>query len=520
MKEHYNTSLAGLVALMAISILILSPDLAAGAPLPQSASTPEAELTPGRIIESVSCKSKPEQTYALYLPSSYSHDKLFPLIAAFDPGARGKTPVEHFKEAAERFGYIVCGSNNSRNGPWPPTAEAADAMLNDVVTRFPIDDKRVYLTGFSGGARVATKIAVLLSGRVSGVIGCGAGLAAGVEPSASVPFVYFGTVGSEDFNYTEMKQLDRALEAAGLIHRIHTFEGGHQWAPSELCVQAVEWMELQAMRAGKRTRDEAMIDRSFGKALASAGADEAADRVYQAYVGFSRIASDYKGLKDVAGQEKKAALLKETTAVKQAIKADRDQENEQRRRTAELFALRARLRDPATSNALREGDSPAAPDLPRGPGPPLAGNAGNGDDPAADRQIVMSELRGKLADLRRRTLATENTPDRALARRILNQFMASVIEPPMILMTSKKYDLAIANLTTDSELMPENSSLLYNLACAYSLKGDKRRAIEKLNKAVQKGFANAAALERDPDLDAIRGEAAFKKIVDELKQKN
>ena len=112
-----------------------------------------------------------------------------------------------------------------------PSTVAANAMLGDVVARFAIDDKRVYLTGFSGGARVATTLAARLAGRVAGVIGCGAGLAEGLEPSSSLPFIYYGTVGNEDFNYSEMRQLDRALESAGVAHRVEVFEGAHSWAP-------------------------------------------------------------------------------------------------------------------------------------------------------------------------------------------------------------------------------------------------------------------------------------------------
>jgi len=62
------------------------------------------------------------------------------------------------KDAAERYGYIVLGSNNSRNGPWKPESEAADAMLQDAQKRFAVDLKRIYFAGFSGGARVARSL--------------------------------------------------------------------------------------------------------------------------------------------------------------------------------------------------------------------------------------------------------------------------------------------------------------------------------------------------------------------------
>jgi predicted esterase len=222
----------------------------------------------------------------------YSSTRKWPLLAAFDPAARGSIPVERFKDAAERYGYIVCGSNNSQNGPLTPSAEAAKAMLGDVAARFAIDDRRVYLTGFSGGARAATAIAVWLTGQIAGVFGCGAGLAIGIEPTSSLPFVFYGTVGNEDFNYAEMKQLDRRFQAVGIAHHVEVFEGGHGWAPADACARAIEWIELQAMKSGRRSRDEAFIDRALKSATDSASADESAGRAPEACAGYTQISGD------------------------------------------------------------------------------------------------------------------------------------------------------------------------------------------------------------------------------------
>src|SRR5215216_4187853 len=78
----------------------------------QTESLPKAQ-----IIEKVICKTDASQSYALYLPSTYTAQKKWPLLLAFDPMARGPLPLERFKEAAEKHGYIVIASNNSRNGP-------------------------------------------------------------------------------------------------------------------------------------------------------------------------------------------------------------------------------------------------------------------------------------------------------------------------------------------------------------------------------------------------------------------
>ena len=466
------------------------------------------EPQPGRIAERVVCKNNSEQTYALYLPSKYSPDRNWPLIAAFDPGARGSLPVERFKEAAERYGFIVCGSNNSRNGPMRGSADAAQAMLADVTARLAIDEKRVYLTGFSGGARAATALAVWLSGHVAGVIGCGAGFVEGVNPSSTLGYVYYGTVGTEDFNYPEMKRLDRQLEQARVTHHIEVFDGGHDWAPSDVCLGAVEWIELQAMKTGRRARDEAFIDRLFASAEETASKSETAGDVYEAYLTYVNIAADFKDLKATVEIEKKVAILKDSKAVKQALSRDHDQESEQARRLKEIFGLRAKLRSRALNTELGEGSPESATPQAYDPG---------GDQPT--RESMIGDLRRIIAELKRKSDAKEKSPQRALARRVLNQFLVSSFEQSRMLLFAKKYDLAAASLETDAEVMPDNWRIWYSLACAYALGGNKRRAVDTLTKAVEKGFANRAGLEADSQFDSIRDDPAFKKLLEAMKQK-
>jgi hypothetical protein len=56
----------------------------------------------------------------------------------------------------------------------------------------------------------------------------------------------------------------------------------------------------------------------------------------------------------------------------------------------------------------------------------------------------------------------------------------------------------------------------YNLACVYSLKKDKYNALEYFRTAVEKGFNDLANIKKDTDLDFIRNEEEFKKIIDKL----
>jgi hypothetical protein len=209
----------------------------------------QAPPRPGQIITDMRCQSDSTQSYALFLPSYYNDDPEaeFPVIYAFDAAARGITPVELFSEAAEKFGYIIAGSNISENGPWEPILRAAETMMNDVESRFRIDKARRYTTGFSGGARVATSLAVLY-GTFEGVIGCGAGFSPNYPPYFDLQTCYIGLVGNCDFNYQEMMHLDEWLTKFNIDHYIYEYSGGHEWPPKEVISNAVEWLQFKAMK--------------------------------------------------------------------------------------------------------------------------------------------------------------------------------------------------------------------------------------------------------------------------------
>ena len=59
---------------------------------------------------------------------------------------------------------------------------------------------------------------------------------------------------------------------------------------------------------------------------------------------------------------------------------------------------------------------------------------------------------------------------------------------------------------------PEDSGMLYNIACAYSLLGMSEEALSSLETAVDKGFGHKEWLEHDTDLDPIRGTPRFQAI--------
>lgn len=210
----------------------------------------EAQTIPaGMVIPEVRCQSDENHHYALYLPAGYysADEESWPVIYTFDAAGRGSVPVELFTEAADRFGYIIAGSNISENGPWEPILKAAENMMKDVESRFKVDSARRYTSGFSGGARVAAALAVLY-GTFEGVIGCGAGFSPNYPPHFDLEFSYIGLIGDRDLNYLEMNSLDDWLGKYRIDHYIYEYPGNHEWPPSEVLTDAVLWLEFKAMK--------------------------------------------------------------------------------------------------------------------------------------------------------------------------------------------------------------------------------------------------------------------------------
>ena len=118
---------------------------------------PRQGIERGRLIPKVSCLSDGKFSYALYLPKGYAADRAWPVLLAFAPDGDGAGPVMLFQAEAERLGWIVAGSLDSRNGAVEPNLAAQKALWEDLHKRFNIDSRRVVSTGFSGGARMAMR---------------------------------------------------------------------------------------------------------------------------------------------------------------------------------------------------------------------------------------------------------------------------------------------------------------------------------------------------------------------------
>jgi len=228
----------------------------------QIRAQPTSEFVRGAVLDTVVIPGNSGDSYALFLPGDYRASVPAPALFVFDPAARGALGVDTFKEAAGSRGWIVIGSNVSRNGPYEKNFEQASRLFSDVLSRFSVDPDRIYVAGFSGGARLASTLAVLSDG-IRGVIACGAAFSphAGQMPLPGAPFAFAGIVGSRDMNYQELLQADQWLDRIGLAHRTFFYDGVHSWPPQPHLQRAIHWMIMETQK--DPTRNEALARQMY-----------------------------------------------------------------------------------------------------------------------------------------------------------------------------------------------------------------------------------------------------------------
>jgi dienelactone hydrolase len=413
-------------------------------------------LQTGVILSKVLCTTQTEQSYALYLPSQYTSEKRWPIVYAFDPAARGYVPVRLMKDAAERYGYIIAGSNNSRNGPWKPQAEAAQAIFLDTHTRLAIDKNRVYFAGFSGGARLAASLAQRCN-CAGGVLLNGAGFSPSSPPSEGAKFSVFSAVGALDFNYGEVVQLDDKLGALRYSHSLRRFDGPHQWAPADVMDEALAWFRLMAIKSGREDRDMAFVKAQAAEAEKRARTFELAGDPYGCWMEYRQAAETFDGLGEAPAFREKAVAMEKEKVVRDGAKREQQEFEEQSRLSAEISAGLVALRE----------DSPSRAD-------------------------VRGEVERQIFDLRSRAEHEKNPRKLRVAKRALAGVFVEAMETGQERLEAHDISHARTEFELATNADPDSVWALSQVATTRALEGDRKGALQALRLARQKSKDPAA----------------------------
>lgn len=449
-----------------------------------SAPAVAQDLVPGTLSERLVVQVDPSHSYALYLPSTYTTDRAWPVLYVMDPRGRAVRALDLFRDAAEELGWVVASSYDSRSDvPEDRNTPAFNAMLDDTQRRVRIDARRLHLAGFSGTASAAWHIAEAMGDPVAGIVVAGYGLPLDVHArmrfgEAPGDLAVYGTAGRTGFNYEDVQDMDGALDVSGLANRIVYFDGGHRWMPEGLASDALHWLELRAMRVGLREVDSAFVASRHAALLERAERLVAEGRPVEAASLLAGAASDFPDRRDVS-------------AMQDRIVASPDYERVRRRREVEAREaseyserLRSRFGD-------RAGEGPRV------------------DPDELARELRVEELLDRAA--------TSEVPDAAQARRLLSS--AAVLlgfYGPRAALQKGSPGHALDYLLVAERIDPGNPSHCRLRAFAHTALDEADEAVDALRCWVDAVEPSPEALLEEPRLDPLHDHPRFRALVEEL----
>ncbi|MCX6251194.1 MAG: hypothetical protein NTX61_10640 [Bacteroidetes bacterium] len=426
----------------------------------------------GKVVKTVNCLHDASVSYALYLPSGYSANKKFPLILAFDPHASGLLPVERYKDLAEKYGYILMGSNNSKNGQTQnETATIVAGLFQEITTQFSVDTSRIYVMGFSGGARIASMIG-LYRGGVAGVIGCGAGLP-GTNQQATYKFDYIGFAGKGDFNMFELLKLDDQLERSGFRHALILFDGIHFWPPIEIMEKAFLWTGFCAMRNKQIPMNDEFINGFIDSENQLVQKAESKGDLLKAYNELKNTVRFLDGLTNLDPLKDKLKELENKPETKKVLKSREDAMNRE-------LAEQGKYVDSFFTKDLKWWHS----------------------------QITNYELR----------ITNSKKPQDTLAARRMLSYLSLVayMSSTRALSTNDTTDAAYS-LKIYEWVDPENTEVYYLGGILNMREGKGIQAIQALKIAIAKGFNDKTRIQNQPEFESLKSNQEYTDLVQKMK---
>jgi predicted esterase len=207
----------------------------------------------------------------IILPSDLQSGRTYPLVVAFSyngkPAGDQYTPLTLWRTLGPELGWIVYASKQYSNGAFyagpaatRDVAQSVMASLNATIARLPVDRSRIVLTGLSGGGNFAEYFNLTYPGFAAAVI----------DNSGRIPFEDFGAAASGrgstlpgPQSFGDSRRIAVLLASPGdpmfynlALHRdlpyyqsvgwqalFVRFPGGHNFAPSSVYLQAMQWLE-------------------------------------------------------------------------------------------------------------------------------------------------------------------------------------------------------------------------------------------------------------------------------------
>ncbi|ASV29150.1 alpha/beta hydrolase [Maribacter cobaltidurans] len=230
----------------------------------------QLKIAKGAINDSLLVKGELGESFSLYLPTSFSMSRTWPVLFIFDMKGNSRAAISMFTAAAEEEGYILASSNEIRDTlSLSQNVLIANRMLNTVYDMVPIHKERSYVGGIGDGGRFATLLPTFIKD-IRGVLSCGAAIANTEVLTRKNPFYFIGIAGRSDYNYRELLESKIVLDNLKFPNLLIFFEGEHQWASKQEIVRALRSFTLFEMAKGNVPKNDSLVKDYYESSLVKA----------------------------------------------------------------------------------------------------------------------------------------------------------------------------------------------------------------------------------------------------------
>ncbi len=231
-----------------------APPAEPAAPQPEAPAyaDPDGKWKAGEISGDIEVAKDSQWSYMLYAPKSFDPKRKWPVVFLLTQDGGGPSDAQRFVPGAELCGWIVVVTRQVRKGFFDNDT-AINATVEDVLTRLPIDPKRVYLAGYLEGAYVAIQYAIEKKGTaLAGLLICnGSHLEPSKVPSGTA---VYGLCGSNSYRRWSMACIFREFRSSTKQWRFYI--GENEWPAPESFTDGLIWLNytyLQTVPASDMT---------------------------------------------------------------------------------------------------------------------------------------------------------------------------------------------------------------------------------------------------------------------------
>ncbi len=192
--------------------------------------------------------------YLLYLPKEYRKDKEWPLLLFLHGAGERGEDLEKVKvhgppkliEQGKEFPFIVVSPQCPKGRRWEPTALIA--LLDEIEKEYPVDRRRVYVTGLSMGGFGAWALASFAPERITAIAPiCGGGETYWARRLTKVPVWAFHGGKDRVVPPERSRAMVEAVKRAGGTARLTIYpEAGHDsWTATYDNEELYRWLLQQ-----------------------------------------------------------------------------------------------------------------------------------------------------------------------------------------------------------------------------------------------------------------------------------